>query len=179
MCVWFARPLGLTCAPCPGGLEVWLGWMLKFAWQVVPKQHLLNLLRPLRPQLWALLGNCCCCLPLMGHAMLLLPQFEYSGQLWPWSGYLALYIRVKEDGREFEGAAAAHAGSARPPMQALQGHPPALLCGRREPAACSGRTSCAARLMPSCLARRCHPRRQCQRPVQLHSCLASRQGRDS
>jgi hypothetical protein len=30
-------------------------------------------------------------------------QFEYSEQLWPWSGYLALYIRVKQEGSDFMG----------------------------------------------------------------------------
>ncbi|XRB20494.1 membrane-bound transcription factor site-1 protease [Pseudoscourfieldia marina] len=31
--------------------------------------------------------------------------FEYSELLWPWSGYLALYIRVKDEGSTFEGRA--------------------------------------------------------------------------
>jgi hypothetical protein len=34
-----------------------------------------------------------------------LPQFEYSEQLWPWSGYLALYLRVKDEGADFLGTA--------------------------------------------------------------------------
>lgn len=32
-------------------------------------------------------------------------QFEYSEQLWPWSGYLALYLRVKDEGADFLGTA--------------------------------------------------------------------------
>jgi hypothetical protein len=32
-------------------------------------------------------------------------RFEVSDLLWPWSGYLALYLRVKADGAKFEGAA--------------------------------------------------------------------------
>lgn len=32
-------------------------------------------------------------------------QFEYSRQLWPWSGYLALFIRVGKGGAQFEGPA--------------------------------------------------------------------------
>ena len=46
--------------------------------------------------------------PLPLSARLILPsplQFEYSEQLWPWSGYLALYLRVKEEGRQFAGIA--------------------------------------------------------------------------
>ena len=32
-------------------------------------------------------------------------RFEYSGQLWPWSGFLALYIRVTAAGRQTTGTA--------------------------------------------------------------------------
>jgi membrane-bound transcription factor site-1 protease len=32
-------------------------------------------------------------------------QFEYSQQLWPWSGFLAVYLRVKEEGAAFAGLA--------------------------------------------------------------------------
>ena len=32
-------------------------------------------------------------------------RFEYSEQLWPWSGYLALYIRVSAAGRQTTGTA--------------------------------------------------------------------------
>ena len=32
-------------------------------------------------------------------------RFEYSEQLWPWSGYLALYIRVTAAGRQTTGTA--------------------------------------------------------------------------
>lgn len=32
-------------------------------------------------------------------------QFEYSQQLWPWSGYLAVYLRVKPEGAGFTGRA--------------------------------------------------------------------------
>eukprot|EP00208_Stichococcus_sp_RCC1054_P004683 CAMPEP_0206137894 /NCGR_PEP_ID=MMETSP1473-20131121/2920_1 /ASSEMBLY_ACC=CAM_ASM_001109 /TAXON_ID=1461547 /ORGANISM="Stichococcus sp, Strain RCC1054" /LENGTH=1275 /DNA_ID=CAMNT_0053531159 /DNA_START=224 /DNA_END=4048 /DNA_ORIENTATION=+ len=32
-------------------------------------------------------------------------QFEYSEQLWPWSGFLALFIRVEEAGSQFRGRA--------------------------------------------------------------------------
>ena len=32
-------------------------------------------------------------------------RFEYSEQLWPWSGYLALFLRVRPEGSEFKGVA--------------------------------------------------------------------------
>lgn len=32
-------------------------------------------------------------------------RFEVSHQLWPWSGYLALYLRVKESGADYDGLA--------------------------------------------------------------------------
>ncbi len=32
-------------------------------------------------------------------------RFEYSDQLWPWSGFLALYIRVTDAGRQTTGTA--------------------------------------------------------------------------
>lgn len=32
-------------------------------------------------------------------------RFEHSEQLWPWSGYLALYLRVKDEGSAFTGTA--------------------------------------------------------------------------
>ena len=32
-------------------------------------------------------------------------RFEYSGQLWPWSGFLALYITVRPEGAGFTGGA--------------------------------------------------------------------------
>jgi membrane-bound transcription factor site-1 protease len=32
-------------------------------------------------------------------------RFEYPKKLWPWSGYLALYVRVKEDSSKFSGTA--------------------------------------------------------------------------
>ncbi len=32
-------------------------------------------------------------------------SFEWSDVLWPWSGYLALYIRVRPEGAAFEGPA--------------------------------------------------------------------------
>ncbi|CAD7696955.1 unnamed protein product [Ostreobium quekettii] len=32
-------------------------------------------------------------------------QFEYSTTLWPWSGYLAIYIRVNADGQDYNGQA--------------------------------------------------------------------------
>ncbi len=38
-------------------------------------------------------------------------QFEYSRQLWPWSGYLALFIRVGKGGAQFKGPAS---GKVRP-----------------------------------------------------------------
>ena len=41
-------------------------------------------------------------------------QFEYSRQLWPWSGYLALFIRVGKGGAQFEGPAS---GKVRPHAQ--------------------------------------------------------------
>ncbi|EFN59013.1 hypothetical protein CHLNCDRAFT_33771 [Chlorella variabilis] len=31
-------------------------------------------------------------------------RFEYSEQLWPWSGYLALFIRVRDEGAAFQGS---------------------------------------------------------------------------
>lgn len=30
-------------------------------------------------------------------------QFEYSTSLWPWSGYLAIYIRINADGEDYNG----------------------------------------------------------------------------
>jgi membrane-bound transcription factor site-1 protease len=32
-------------------------------------------------------------------------RFEVSDLLWPWSGYLALYLRVRAGGAKFEGTA--------------------------------------------------------------------------
>lgn len=32
-------------------------------------------------------------------------RFEHSTQLWPWSGFLALYIRVRAEGSTFNGTA--------------------------------------------------------------------------
>jgi membrane-bound transcription factor site-1 protease len=32
-------------------------------------------------------------------------RFEVSDLLWPWSGYLALYLRVTADGAKYEGIA--------------------------------------------------------------------------
>lgn len=32
-------------------------------------------------------------------------RFEHSEQLWPWSGFLALYLRVKDEGAAFSGTA--------------------------------------------------------------------------
>ena len=34
--------------------------------------------------------------------------FEYSDVIWPWSGYLAIYITVSEEGQAFEGIAQGH-----------------------------------------------------------------------
>ena len=32
-------------------------------------------------------------------------RFEHSDQLWPWSGFLALYVRVRDVGAAFAGLA--------------------------------------------------------------------------
>lgn len=32
-------------------------------------------------------------------------QFEYSEELWPWSGHVSLFVVVKDQGREFSGTA--------------------------------------------------------------------------
>ena len=34
--------------------------------------------------------------------------FEYSDLIWPWSGYLAVYVMVTEQGKNFEGVAQGH-----------------------------------------------------------------------
>ena len=34
--------------------------------------------------------------------------FEYSDLIWPWSGYLAVYVMVSEQGKNFEGIAQGH-----------------------------------------------------------------------
>ena len=34
--------------------------------------------------------------------------FEYSDLIWPWSGYLAVYVMVSEHGKNFEGIAQGH-----------------------------------------------------------------------
>ena len=34
--------------------------------------------------------------------------FEYSEVIWPWSGYLAVYVMVSEEGQAFEGIAQGH-----------------------------------------------------------------------
>jgi len=38
-------------------------------------------------------------------------RFEVSHQLWPWSGYLALYLRVKESGADYDGLASGNVSS--------------------------------------------------------------------
>ena len=35
-------------------------------------------------------------------------SFQYSEILWPWSGYLAVFITVSEEGQAFEGIAQGH-----------------------------------------------------------------------
>ena len=35
-------------------------------------------------------------------------SFEYSDLIWPWSGYLAVFVSVSEEGRGFEGVAQGH-----------------------------------------------------------------------
>ncbi|GMH39212.1 hypothetical protein BSKO_07110 [Bryopsis sp. KO-2023] len=37
------------------------------------------------------------------HGGLIEMDFDYSSRLWPWSGFLGLYIRVKDEGEDFEG----------------------------------------------------------------------------
>ena len=37
-------------------------------------------------------------------------RFEHSAQLWPWSGFLALYIRITPDGAAFKARAPSPAG---------------------------------------------------------------------
>ena len=44
-------------------------------------------------------------------------RFDYSEQLWPWSGYLALYIRVTAAGHETTGTAE---GEVREPIHPAQ-----------------------------------------------------------
>jgi membrane-bound transcription factor site-1 protease len=34
--------------------------------------------------------------------------FEYSDVIWPWSGYLAVFVVVTQEGQSFEGVAQGH-----------------------------------------------------------------------
>ena len=42
------------------------------------------------------------------NGQLLNLSFEYSDVIWPWSGYLAVYISVSDKGQAFEGIAQGH-----------------------------------------------------------------------
>ncbi len=46
-------------------------------------------------------------------------RFEHSDQLWPWLGFLALYVRVRDAGAAFSGPAAGEVTSAvvSPPLR--------------------------------------------------------------
>ena len=46
--------------------------------------------------------------PIKYFASLLYLAFEYSDLIWPWSGYLAVYVMVSEQGKNFEGIAQGH-----------------------------------------------------------------------
>jgi len=49
-------------------------------------------------------------------------RFEHSSQLWPWSGFLALYVRVRDAGASFAGQAAGEVSFtvASPPLRGEQ-----------------------------------------------------------
>ena len=42
------------------------------------------------------------------HGELLKVSFEYNEVIWPWSGYIAMFVEVREEGQHFEGMAQGH-----------------------------------------------------------------------
>ena len=56
-------------------------------------------------------------------------RFEVSLQLWPWSGFLALYLRVKDSGAAYEGVASGEVRSFENHMHLLETGSSNKVCG--------------------------------------------------